>query len=710
MGSVDGHSEGRLTFRRDLEVSRYDDRKDRRTLVVRDPVSAKFYYLSGYEYRLLEGFDGTLTLEEVLVTLSRNGYHYTPEDAQAILGRAAQSGLLLGTKYGTAQYQKELKQRIDAARKAQRFSSVYFLFIPLFNPDRFLEKTLRFVRLVVNRWTLTLLALAAPVALYLLLSDSARLGREYLFFFNLENLLYLWIMLALTKLIHELAHAYTAKSFGIRVPDMGVAFLIFFPCLYCNTTDAWQLGDRRQRMLISLAGILAEAALATIAVFVWYFSKPGIVNSLAFYLMAISLISTVLFNGNPLMRFDGYFVLMDLLRLPNLYTRSLGHIRYLFSNRVLGIQQAATTATTFREQTIFTVYGVSAFLYRIFLYSSIVIGVYYRFDKLVGFALGVMAFALFIVRPLVRSAKSVFLQRGQIEVQRTGALCLGALVAIIVIVLLVPVQRKSTFPCYLASAKSQKLTVPLHTAVDQVFVEEGSPVKAGQILFTLDTNRLGNVVFQKTLESERVKRELEFVALDPKEMAWASGKEIQLRKAQDQTNRILRDLTIAADGIAAPFDGVVTRLDYRVQHGYQPGEGVVVGEVESPTDCLVHVLIPEDDLHRIKQGDQGTVWFRRRTGESFPGVVSEVRPYSEKDLRDSPFSSRFGGDVATEAREDQRTDVPLDAQYLGLVSLSNTSGIPLGMTGKFFLSSAPRSLAGRAFDRIAREFHRERLF
>jgi len=418
----------------------------------------------------------------------------------------------------------------------------------------------------------------------------------------------------------------------------------------------------------------------------------------------------VLFNGNPLTRFDGYFVLMDLLRLPNLFTRSQGHIRYLFYNRVLGVKQASTSATTFREQTIFTVYGVSAFLYRVFLYTSIVIGVYYRFDKLVGFALAVMAFALFIVRPLVRSARSLFLQRSQIRVQRTGALCLGALIVIIVIVLLVPIQRKSAFHCYLASAKSQKLTVPLHTAVEEVFVEEGSPVRAGQILFTLDTNRLGNVVYQKSLESERVKRELEFLALDPKEMAWASGKEIQLRKAHAETNRILRDLTIAADGIAAPFDGVVTRLDYRVQRGYQPGEGVVVGEVESPSDCLVHVLIPEADLHRIKRGDKGTVWFRRRTGEAFPGVVSEIRPYSEKDLRDSPFSSRFGGDVATEAREDQRTDVPLEAQYLGLVSLANTSGVPLGMTGKFLLSSAPRSLAGRAFDRIAREFHRERLF
>jgi putative peptide zinc metalloprotease protein len=702
--------DGFLTFRRDLDVSEFDDHEDHKTLVLSDPVSAKFYYLSEYEYRLLRTFDGTLSFEDALDRLSKQSHYYSLDDARAILSKAAQSGLLLGSKFGTAQYQKELKQRFETARKAQRYSSVYFLFIPLINPDKFLEKTIGYVRLFVNRWTGLLFLPAIPVALYLLLSDASRLRTEYLFFFNLENLIYLWITLALLKLIHELSHAYTAKSFGLRVPDMGVAFLIFFPCLYCNTTNAWQLADRKGRLAISVAGVLAEAVIATVSIYVWYFSKPGVINSLAFYLMAISFFSTVLFNGNPLMRFDGYFALTDLLRLPNLYSRSAAQVRYLFLNRVVGMDHVPASASTTRERAIFTVYGISAFLYRMFLYTSIVIGVYHRFDKLIGFLLGVTAFVLFIIRPVVKGCGSLYRQREHIHPRALGVASLVVLVGLALFVLFVPIQRHTAFNCFLASSQSQKLTVPLHTAVDEVFVEKGTPVKSGVLLFTLETTKLKNLILQKKVERALLQKELELLSLDPHRMGGVSGKEIELQRLSDEIARITRDLRIAQGGIVAPFDGVITALDHRVQYGFQPGEGVIVGEVESPSDAVTHILIPEMDLDKVRQGDCGAAFFRRGSGMEVPGVITEIRPYSEQDLRESPFSSRLGGTVATEPQDDQRKDVPLEAQYLGVATCSTGAAIPLGMTGKFFVASPPRSIAGRVLDRICREFQRERLF
>ena len=233
-----------------------------------------------------------------------------------------------------------------------------------------------------------------PGALYFIITGLPEISREYSFFFNLENLLYLWATILITKLIHEFSHAYVAKSFGLRVPQMGIAFLIFFPCLFCNTTDAWQLADRRQRMAISAAGIISEAAIAILSTYLWHFSRPGMFNSLAFYLMAVSFISTVLFNGNPLMKFDGYFILIDYIGIPNLQAKSSGYLRYLFLNRVLGNDTVPNTADSPSESRLFGIYGVSFFLYRIFLYTGIVAGVYYRFDKSLGIALALIAFAL----------------------------------------------------------------------------------------------------------------------------------------------------------------------------------------------------------------------------------------------------------------------------------------------------------------------------
>jgi len=364
--------DGRPKFRLDLQISEIEERGQPTSIMLKDPVTEQYYRVSPYEYRLLKRLDGTVTLEETLARLKSEGYHYSIEDARLILGKAAEFGLLLGTRFGTVQFQRHLKDRIRAVKRQRRLAGIYFLFIPLVNPDRFLERTLWIVKKLANRWTAGLAALLAPGAIYLLISGMPRIEREYLFFFNLNNLIYLWVTIAITKLVHELAHAYTAKSLGLRVPQMGIAFLIFFPCLYCNTTDAWQLADRRQRISISAAGMIAEGVLAIFSIYVWYFSRPGMVNSLAFYLMAVSFISTVLFNGNPLLKFDGYFILMDYLRIPNLATKSFGYVRYLFMNRVLGISLVSNPAATPREVSIFTIYGISAIVYRFFLYSAII--------------------------------------------------------------------------------------------------------------------------------------------------------------------------------------------------------------------------------------------------------------------------------------------------------------------------------------------------
>ena len=162
--------EGRIKFRVDLEAFKYDDIENRDTVVLKDPVSGKYFYLSVYEYRLLQSLDGNLTLEDAIERLARAGYHYSIEDAGAIVGKAAQLGLVLGTKFSTAQFQQHVKRQMEKAKKSRRAANIYFLFIPLLNPDRFLERTLWIVKLIANKLALGLLALALPGAIYCIVS------------------------------------------------------------------------------------------------------------------------------------------------------------------------------------------------------------------------------------------------------------------------------------------------------------------------------------------------------------------------------------------------------------------------------------------------------------------------------------------------------------------------------------------------------------
>jgi len=699
----------RPKFRRDLEVFDEGQGGYSQSVVLKDPVTEKYFRLSVYEYRFLKTLDGMLDVEEALERLKEKGHHYRAEDARQILGKAAQLGLVLGTKFGTAQLQSYLKTRSDQAKRTARFSQLYFLYIPLWNPDRFLERTLWIFRKIVTTWTLGLVALLAPGAIYLIFANATRFEQEYLFFFNWQNLLYLWITIALTKLIHEFAHAYVAKHFGLRVPRMGLAFLIFFPCLYCDTTDAWQLADRKQRMAISAAGIIAEGVVAILATYLWHFSRPGILNSLAYYLMAVSFLSTILFNGNPLIKFDGYFILADFLQMPKLFSKSLAYVKYLFMNRVLGISVVTNPATTPREVAILFIYGLASFAYRVFLYTAIVMGVYYRFDKLVGILLALLAAAIFLVRPVVRGTKSLYEKRMEIHPRPRGTLVFLIVLAVFFTPLIIPVSTRTVYPCYLASAKTQKLTVPLQTSVNKVLIRNGASVEEGALLFQLDPTALELAVMKKEIERNIARVQLQLLLLDDKEMGKAGEKQIELSQLEHEIKLRRKDLNLAQNGAVAPFPGLVAKLDYRLQEGFQPGEGAIVGELVSQKDCEVRVLIPEDEIRKIRKGDEMEIWFPPGTNGIIAKRVEEIKSYSENDIKDSPFSSRLGGEIATEAQDTERLDAPLKAHYVCSARLLNDSNITLGITGRCAVCSPPQSILSRLFLRAVQTLNRESI-
>ena len=697
-------------LRSDLISHEHVDSDNNQIIVIKDPISEKYFRLTDHEYQFLKRLDGTKTIEEAVETFRTTGRHYSSDDAKMLVSKAGQLGLLLGTQFSASKFQTHLRDSAKKAKRAQRLSQLYFAFIPLVNPDRFLKKTLFLVKWLSNRWILGLILAMLPGSLYFIITGFSEMQREYSFFFNLENLLYLWATILITKLIHEFSHAYVATSFGLRVPQMGIAFLIFFPCLFCNTTDAWQLADRRQRMAISAAGIISEAAIAILSTYLWHFTRPGMLNSLAFYLMAVSFISTVLFNGNPLMKFDGYFILIDWIGIPNLQAKSSGYLRYLFLNRALGNDTVPNTANSPGESRLFGIYGVSFFAYRVFLYTGIVSGVYYRFDKSLGIALALIAFALFIVKPIVKGSRSLWTQRKSLKPQLKGSLIFLMVLAALALILLAPYTGKSVYPCKIESTLSQKIAIPLHASVSKVNITQWSEVRQGDVLFELDPRRLNLELSRQEIKQEIAQKELELIMLDPKLLGKAEGKIAEIYKINDEIKKIRGDLHIASQGVIAPFDAAVTTLDHKLAPGFEPGEGVIVGELQSSRYVVVHALVPEQDRHKVTIGQQVKLWFPVRGGLIIQAKIDSIYPYSERDLKNSPFSSRLGGELATEPRGDSRQDAPLVAQYLCLVHLDNSEIIPpLGMTGDFVVSSPPRSIFQRFVDKASRTFFRETL-
>ena len=190
-------------------------------------------------------------------------------------------------------------------------------------------------------------------------------------FFNWWTIMSFWVCLAGVKIIHEFGHGLTAKHFGGEVHEMGILFLVLTPALYCDVTDSWLLPNKWKRIWISAAGIYVECFLASIATFVWWYSTPGLLNSLAMATMFICSVNTIMFNANPLLRYDGYYVMADWLEIPNLRIKSTQFFAYLIQEKVLGLEIPVQSYMPRSRRILFVTYSVASYIYRWFVTFAI---------------------------------------------------------------------------------------------------------------------------------------------------------------------------------------------------------------------------------------------------------------------------------------------------------------------------------------------------
>ena len=310
--------------------------------------------------------------------------------------------------------------------------------IPLFDPDRFLERTQFLVRPLFS-WFGVVLWLAVVVTGVILAGVHWGDLTENIVDRALtpQNLVLLWFIYPTVKALHELGHGYATKLNGGEVYEIGIMFLVLIPVPYVDASAASGFRDKSKRMVVGAIGILVELFLGSLALFIWIGAEPGAVHAVAYNVMLISGVSTLLFNGNPLLRFDGYYVLADALEIPNLGSRATKYLGYLVQRYVLGIRDADTPANSRGEQLWFLAYGVAAFIYRVFIMFIIVIYIGAKFF-IVGVALALWAVVTQILIPTGKSMSFLFnsprLKRNRAKVLGRAALAAGIVVTLLFVI------------------------------------------------------------------------------------------------------------------------------------------------------------------------------------------------------------------------------------------------------------------------------------
>jgi putative peptide zinc metalloprotease protein len=469
--------------------------------------------------------------------------------------------------------------------------------------------------------------------------------------------------LAFAKAVHEFGHGLTAKRFGCRVPGMGAALLVLWPMLWTDCTDAWRLVDRRQRLLIDAAGVLAEIVLAVVASLAWSMLGDGPARSAAFLLSGSTWLVALAINANPLMRFDGYYLLSDWLDEPNLQERSFALCRWRVRELLFGLGDPPPEHFPPGRRRTLLIYALACWTYRFSLFLGIALLVYHLAFKLLGIFLMAVELGFFIVRPIVTELR-VWRRR----LPATGWTRRSVLTLVIacglVALLATPWRGSITAPALLRAAQQ----TPVLTAEAGRLVRltaNGEPVTEGQPLFVLEAPDIAHQREAAQAELAGLRTRLAGVAFDaealddlPVAVGELAGAVASLRSAEAQANQLI---------VRAPFSGRLVDVPRDLQPGVWLPRREFLGVLISPGAQRVEADLDEADVGRVHPG--ATARFQPENGEApIALVVRSISAGAIGTLGAPALASVNGGDVAVRRAADGRL-VPEAAVYRVMLDL-----------------------------------------
>ncbi len=343
--------------------------------VLENSAANQYSRLSEAAYIFVGLLDGHRTVAKVWQICNERLGDSAPTQGEVIqiLGQLYTNNLLyanlpIGSEALFRRYQKRRTREVQT-----QLMSLLYLRVPLFDPDPFLKVWVKLFGSVYSLVGFILWLVLVGTGLNFALGDSANLLAEGRNVLALPHLWVLYLAFVICKLFHEFGHAFSCKRFGLlnqsqgEVHTMGIMFLIFFPIPYVDASSAWTFRSRWHRAVVGLAGVFAELAIASVAAIVWAHTSPGFLHGIAYKIMFIASVSTLVFNGNPLLRFDAYYVLADLIEIPNLGQRAVSYIQYLFKRYAWGVRKAVNPANSISERFWFVFYGVASLIYRVYI-------------------------------------------------------------------------------------------------------------------------------------------------------------------------------------------------------------------------------------------------------------------------------------------------------------------------------------------------------
>ena len=472
-------------LRQDLEIFRGNSREDGSPAwLLYDAVRNKYFTVGLTAFRLIKNWRGGEDIQNFEKKINSQGIETTGDEIKSFIGFLQQNNLIIQPQGQGVPYLMQQKNSLKKSWLMNLIHSYLFFKIPLFTPDEWLGRTYNKVKFLGSKKIRNIIYILGFIGLFLVIQQFENFSKTFLYFFSIKGLMLYFITLVFVKCLHELGHAYIAKHHGCRVSAIGIAFLVFFPFLYTDTTDAWRLRNHKERLLINFAGIFTELHLALIATFVWGVLPEGGLKSAAFFIATTSWISSIAINVSPFMRFDGYYVFSDWLKAENLQPRSFALAKWKTRETLFGFNHKPPEEINPSRRWTFIIYAWSTWVYRLFLFIGIALLVYYFAFKVLGIILFAIEIYWFIMLPIIKEMKQWWMMRSEMKLNKQTFRTISVLI-ITLMILFLPWKSSMKIPAVYISEKYSKIYSPYPAKIKSVFITKDQEVEAGQNLIEL---------------------------------------------------------------------------------------------------------------------------------------------------------------------------------------------------------------------------------
>ncbi|NMT65002.1 zinc metalloprotease [Marinobacter orientalis] len=630
--------------------------------IIQDAQSGKYFRVSPATRAMLLRLDGSETIDTIWSEEGQKLGELQPTQAEVIqlIAQLYRADLIRGD---VPPFMAEFIDRSDKTARQNllvRYKNPLALRFPLVDPDSFFEKGLPFVRLLFSRWGVIFWALLLVLGSLLATMHWGELTNNLSDrVLSANNVLLLLLLYPVIKVLHELGHGFTVKSLGGEVHDIGLMLLVFMPVPYVDASSSAVLKNRWHRAAVGAAGIMVESGLAVIALFVWLAAEPGIVRAGAFNVMMIGGLSTVLFNGNPLLRFDGYYVLSDILNIPNLGARSNKYLLYLIQHYLFGMREVESVATSKGEARWFIVYGISAFVYRMIIMVAIALFVATQFF-FIGILLAALAVLNAVVLPLFKGIKYLFSahELGQNR-RRAKLVSFGAVATLGLLLFVIPARHVTESQGVFSLGEGGAVINTAAGFVAELPLESGTLVEVGTTLLLLEDEELDTQV--RSLGAELREFQNSFAAVNLFDQVQANILKEQIAR----TEATLAHYLSRQEGltIKARRAGIFILPSSTDLLGRYVSEGKTIAYVVPVQVREAQVVVSSDRSSLVSDDTQSVeVRVEGAIDQLIEAKILRQAPSALISLPSAVLSSEGGGSVAVNPQKDGQLE-PLQKHY-----------------------------------------------